>query len=164
MRSFKEYMMEASYDVNKDLKDYAGEDIQIIQTLKNMMGNDFGKKLIQNGFFKLDKDLSTGKMYDTASVLLKGTPKETTITYMVNYANSYVDLVDVNPNKVHTSSKHLTILSKLTSLPLDLLKASKKIVIREDKKLPYQTGQASSKFYIDITIPKNIAFEALSKL
>ena len=164
MRSFKEYMMEASYDVNKDLKDYAGEDIQIIQTLKNMMGNDFGKKLIQNGFFKLDKDLSTGKMYDTASVLLKGTPKETTITYMVNYANSYVDLVDVNPNKVHTSSKHLTILSKLTSLPLDLLKASKKIVIREDKKLPYQTGQASSKFYIDITIPKNIAFEALSNL
>ena len=164
MKSFKEYMMEASYDVHKDLKDYAGKNIQIIQTLENMMENDFGKKLIKNGFFKLDQDLSTGKMYDTAGVLLKGTPKETTITYMVNYANSYVDLVDVNPNKVHTSSKHLTILSKLTSLPLDLLKASKKIVIREDKKLPYKTGQASSKFYIDITIPKNIAFEAFSKL
>ena len=164
MKSFKEYMMEASYDVFKDLKDYAGKNIQILQILENMMENDFGKKLIQNGFFKLDQDLSTGKMYDTAGVLLKGTPKETTITYLVNYANSYVDLVGVNPNKVHTSSKHLTILSKLTSLPLDLLKASKKIVIREDKKLPYQTGQASSKFYIDITIPKNIAFEALSKL
>ena len=164
MKSFKEYMMEASYDVYKDLKDYAGENIQIIQTLENMRVNNFGKKLIQNGFFKLDQDHSTGKMYDTAGVLLKGTPKETTITYMVNYANSYVDLVDVKPNKVHTSSKHLTILSKLTSLPLDLLKASKKIVIREDKKLPYKTGQASSKFYIDITIPKNIAFEALAKL
>ena len=164
MKSFKEYMMEASYDVHKDLKDYVGKNIQIIQILENMMENDFGKKLIQNGFFKLDPDLSTGKMYDTAGVLLKGTPKETTITYMVNYANSYVDLVDVNPNKVHTSSKHLTILSKLTSLPLDLLKASKKIVIREDKKLPFKTGQASSKFYIDITIPKNIAFEALAKL
>ena len=164
MRSFKEYMMEASYDVHKDLKDYAGTNIQIIQTLENMMENDFGKKLIQNGFFKLDPDLSTGKMYDTAGVLLKGNPKETTITYLVNYANSYVDLVGVKPDKVHTSSKHLTILSKLTSLPLDLLKASKKIVIREDKKLPYKTGQASSKFYIDITIPKNIAFEALAKL
>ena len=164
MRSFKEYMMEASYDVHKDLKDYAGTNIQIIQTLENMMENDFGKKLIKNGFFKLDPDLSTGKMYDTAGVLLKGNPKETTITYLVNYANSYVDLVGVKPDKVHTSSKHLTILSKLTSLPLDLLKASKKIVIREDKKLPYKTGQASSKFYIDITIPKNIAFEALAKL
>ena len=164
MKSFTEYMMEASYDVYKDLKDYAGEDIQIIQTLKNMMVNDFGKKLIQNGFFKLDQDLSTGKMYDTASVQLKGTPKETTITYMVNYANSYVDLVDVKPNKVHTSSKHLTILSKLTSLPLDLLKASKKIVIEEDKKPPFKTGQASSKFKINITVPKKIAFEALSKL
>ena len=164
MKSFKEYMMEASYDVYKDLKDYAGEDIQIIKILENMMENDFGKKLIQNGFFKLDQDLSTGKMYDTAGVLLKGNPKETTITYMVNYANSYVDLVDVQPNKVLTSSKHLTILSKLTSLPLDLLKASKKIVVEEDKKLPYKTGQASSKFKINITIPKNIAFEALSKL
>lgn len=103
-------------------------------------------------------------MSDTTSVLLKGTPKETTISYLVNYANSYVDLVDVKPNKVHTSSKHLTILSKLTSLPLDLLKASKKIVVEEDKKLPYQTGQVSSKFKINITVPKNIAFEALTKL
>ena len=103
-------------------------------------------------------------MYDTAGVLLKGTPKETTITYMVNYANSYVDLVDVKPDKVHTSSKHLTILSKLTSLPLNLLKASKKIVVEEDKTPPFKTGQASSKFKINITVPKNIAFEALSKL
>ena len=164
MKSFKEYIMEASYDVYKDLKDYAGEDIQIIQTLKNNMESNFGEKLIQNGFFKLDQEHSTGKMSATASVLLKGTPKETTISYLVNYANSYVDLVDVKPNKVHTSSKHLTILSKLTSLPLDLLKASKKIVVEEDKKLPFQTGQASSKFKINITVPKNIAFEALSKL
>lgn len=43
MKSFKEYLTEASYDVYKDLKDYAGENIQIIQTLENMMENDFGK-------------------------------------------------------------------------------------------------------------------------
>ena len=163
MKSFKEYMTEASYDVYKDLKDYAGENIQILQILKNKMESNFGEKLIQNGFFKLDQEHSTGKMSTTASVLLKGTPKETTISYFVNYNNPYVYL-DVKPNKVHTSSKHLTILSKLTSLPLDLLKASKKIVIEDDKKFLFRNGRESSEFRINITIPKNIAFEALSKL
>ena len=96
--------------------------------------------------------------------MIKGTPKETTITYLVefNHAEVYLEK-DVNPKKVQASIKHLEILSKLTSLPLDLLKASK-VTIDSDLTPAWKTGVANTKFKINIIAPKNIAFDAISEL
>lgn len=165
MTSFRDFLMEANYDIYKDLDNYVGgEGIKygVITLLNNEMVNNFGEKLIKNKIVKVEH--LTSHMITTAGVLLKGTPKETTITYMVDFSNAEAYLEkDVNPKKVQTSIKHLEILSKLTSLPLDLLKASK-VTIDSDLTPAWKTGQARTVFKINIKAPKNIAFDAISKL
>lgn len=106
----------------------------------------------------------SGEVHAYTNALIKGTPKETTITYVVEFfhAEAYLEK-GINPKKVQTSIKHLEILSKITSLPLDLLKASK-VTIDSDLRPAWKTGQASTVFYINIKAPKNLAFEAISKL
>lgn len=165
MTSFKDFLMEAKYDIYKDLDDYVGgEGIKygVITLLKNEMVDNFGEKLIKNKIVKVEQ--YTTRMITPTSVSLKGTPKETTITYTVNFPNTEAYLEkDVNPKKVQTSIKHLEILSKLTSLPLDLLKASK-VTIDSDLTPAWKTGQAKTVFKINIKAPKNIAFDAISEL
>ena len=162
MKNFKDLLMEAkSYDVFKDLKDYAGKDISVIQALQNGMERDFGEKLIKNGFVKVESN--TGKMVTTANVIVRGNSKETFFTYSISYSNTeaYIEN-DINPKKVD-SSKHLMVISKLTSLPLDFLKASKVTIISELTPA-YKTGQARTNFQINIIAPKQKAYDAILSL
>ena len=162
MKNFKDFLMEAKFNtVFTDFKDYSGKDISIIKTLENAMESDFGKKLIKNNFVKVETN--SGKMVTTANVIVGGNPKEVNISYSVVYGGAEVYLEnDINPKKVD-SSKHLTILSKLTSLPIDLLKASK-ITIISDFTPSYKLGYDRSSFQINITAPKQKAYDAILSL
>ena len=162
MKNFKDFLMESKFNtVFTDFKEYSGKDISIIQTLQNAMERDFGEKLIKNGFVKVESN--TGKMVTTANVIVRGNSKETFFTYSVTYNNTeaYIEN-DINPKKVD-SSKHLMVISKLTSLPLDFLKASKVTIISE--LIPaYKIGQARTNFQINITAPKQKAYDAILSL
>ena len=162
MKNFKDFLMESKFNtVFTDFKDYSGKDISIIQTLQNAMERDFGEKLIKNGFVKVESN--TGKMVTTANVIVRGNSKETFITYSITYNNTeaYIEN-DINPKKVD-SSKHLMVISKLTSLPMDLLKASK-ITIISDLTPSYKLGNDRSSFQINITAPKQKAYDAILSL
>ena len=162
MKNFKDFLMESKFNtVFTDFKEYSGKDISIIQTLQNAMENDFGEKLIKNGFVKVETN--SGKMVTTANVIVRGNSKETFITYSVSYSNTeaYIEN-DINPKKVD-SSKHLMVISKLTSLPMDFLKASKVTIISELTPA-YKIGQARTNFQINITAPKQKAYDAILSL
>ena len=162
MKNFKDFLMESKFNtVFTDFKEYSGKDISIIQTLQNAMERDFGEKLIKNGFVKVESN--TGKMVTTANVIVRGNSKETFITYSVSYSNTeaYIEN-DINPKKVD-SSKHLMVISKLTSLPMDFLKASKVTIISELTPA-YKIGQARTNFQINITAPKQKAYDAILSL
>ena len=162
MKNFKDFLMESKFNtVFTDFKEYSGKDISIIQTLQNAMERDFGEKLIKNGFVKVESN--TGKMVTTANVIVGGNSKETFFTYSITYNNTeaYIEN-DINPKKVD-SSKHLMVISKLTSLPMDLLKASK-ITIISELTPAYKTGQARTIFKINITAPKQKAYDAIISL
>lgn len=161
MKSFKDFLMEAkTYSVFNDFKNYSGKYTSVTQTLLNAMERDFGEKLIKNGFVKVESN--TGKMVTTANVLLKGTAKEVTFTYVISYANTEAYLEnDINPKKVDSSK--LMVISKLTSLPMDLLKASKVTIISELTPA-YKTGQATTIFKINIISPKQKAFDTILSL
>lgn len=162
MKSFKDFLMEAKFNtVFTDFKDYSGKDISIIQTLQNAMESNFGEKLIKNGFVKVETN--SGKMTTTANVIVRGNPKEVIFSYSVVYSRAEVYLEnDINPKKVD-SPKHLMIISKLTSLPMDLLKASK-ITIISDLTPSYKLGYDRSSFQINITAPKQKAYDAILSL
>ena len=133
----------------------------IIQTLQNAMERDFGEKLIKNRFVKVESN--TGKMVTTTNVIVSGNSKETFITYSISYSDTEAYLEnDINPKKVD-SSKHLMVISKLTSLPLDFLKASKVTIISELTPA-YKTGQDRTNFQINITAPKQKAYDAILSL
>ena len=135
----------------------------VITLLNNEMVDNFGEKLIKNKIVKVEHS-SSGRVRANAGTMIKGTPKETTITYMVKFYDAEVyPEKDVNPKKVQTSIKHLEILSKLTSLPLDLLKASK-VTIDSSLSPAWMTGQASTTMWIYIKAPRDKAFDAISKL
>ena len=162
MKNFKDFLMESKFNtVFTDFKEYSGKDISIIQTLQNAMERDFGEKLIKNGFVKVETN--SGKMVTTANVIVRGNSKETFITYNITYHNTeaYIEN-DINPKKVN-SSKHIMVISKLTSLPLDFLKASKVTIISELTPA-YKTGQAKSIFKINIIAPKQKAYDAILSL
>lgn len=161
MKNFKDFLMEAKFNtIFQDFKDYSGKDISIIQTLQNAMERDFGEKLIKNGFVKVE---NKEKMTTTANVTVEGNSKEVIFSYSVVYNRAEVYLEnDINPKKVD-SSKHLMILSKLTSLPMDLLKASKVTII--SKLTPsYKLGYDRSFFQINITAPKQKAYDTILSL
>ena len=161
MKNFKDFLMEAKFNtIFQDFKDYSGKDISIIQTLQNAMERDFGEKLIKNGFVKVE---NKEKMTTTANVTVEGNSKEVIFSYSVVYNRAEVYLEnDINPKKVD-SSKHLMILSKLTSLPMDLLKVSKVTII--SKLTPsYKLGYDRSFFQINITAPKQKAYDAILSL
>lgn len=162
MKNFKDFLMESKFNtVFTDFKEYSGKDISIIQTLQNAMENDFGEKLIKNGFVKVESN--TGKMVTTANVIVRGNSKETFFTYSITYNNTEAYLEnDINPKKVD-SSKHLMVISKLTSLPLDFLKASKVTIISELTPA-YKIGQDRTNFQINITAPKQKAYDAILSL
>ena len=162
MKNFKDFLMESKFNtVFTDFKEYSGKDISITQTLQNAMENDFGEKLIKNGFVKVESN--TGKMVTTANVIVRGNSKETFFTYSITYNNTEAYLEnDINPKKVD-SSKHLMVISKLTSLPLDFLKASKVTIISELTPA-YKTGQDRTNFQINITAPKQKAYDAILSL
>lgn len=161
MKSFKDFLMEAKFNtVFTDFKEYSGKDISVIQTLQNAMGRDFGEKLIKNGFVKVE---NKEKMTTTANVTVEGNSKEVIFSYSVVYnrAEAYLEN-DINPKKVD-SPKHLMVISKLTSLPMDLLKASKVTTI--SKLTPsYKLGYDRSFFQINITAPKQKAYDAILSL
>ena len=162
MKNFKDFLMESKFNtVFTDFKEYSGKDISIIQTLQNAMENDFGEKLIKNGFVKVETN--SGKMVTTANVIVRGNSKETFITYSITYNNTeaYIEN-DINPKKVD-SPKHLMVISKLTSLPMDFLKASKVTIISELTPA-YKIGQARTIFQINITAPKQKAYDAILSL
>ena len=162
MKSFKDFLMEAKFNtVFTDFKEYSGKDISIIQTLQNAMERDFGEKLIKNGFVKVETN--SGKIVTTANVIVRGNSKETFITYSITYNNTeaYIEN-DINPKKVDLP-KHLMVISKLTSLPMDLLKASK-ITIISDLTPSYKLGYDRSSFQINITAPKQKAYDAILSL
>ena len=154
--------MESKFNtVFTDFKEYSGKDISVIQTLQNAMERDFGEKLIKNGFVKVENN--TGKMVTTANVIVRGNSKETFITYSITYNNTEVYIEnDINPKKVD-SSKHLMVISKLTSLPMDFLKASKVTIISELTPA-YKTGQVRTNFQINIIAPKQKAYDAILSL
>lgn len=131
------------------------------RTLENEMQSNFGEKLVKNKIVKVVHTTERVSAYSNA--LVKGTAKETTITYYVEFFNAEVYLEKDIPKRLQTSNKHLEILSKLTSLPLDLLKASK-ITINSDLTPAWKTGQAKTLFKIIIKAPKNMAFDAFSEL
>ena len=162
MKNFKDFLMESKFNtVFTDFKEYSGKDISVIQTLQNGMERDFGEKLIKNGFVKVESN--TGKMVTTAFVIVRGNSKETFFTYSITYNDTEAYLEnDINPKKVD-SSKHLMVISKLTSLPLDFLKASKVTIISELTPA-YKTGQARTDFKINITAPKQKAYDAILSL
>ena len=162
MKSFKDFLMESKFNtVFTDFKEYSGKDISIIQTLQNAMERDFGEKLIKNGFVKVESN--TGKMVTTANVIVGGNSKETFFTYSITYNNTEAYLEnDINPKKVD-SSKHLMVISKLTSLPMDFLKASKVTIISELTPA-YKTGQAKTIFKINIIAPKQKAYDTILSL
>lgn len=162
MKSFKDFLMEAKFNtVFTDFKEYSGKDISVIQTLQNAMERDFGEKLIKNGFVKVETN--SGKMVTTANVIVSGNSKETFFTYSITYNNAEAYLEnDINPKKVD-SPKHLMVISKLTSLPLDLLKASKVTIISELTPA-YKLGYYRSSFQISITTPKQKAYDAILSL
>ena len=162
MKTFKYFLMESKFNtVFTDFKEYSGKDISVIQTLQNAMERDFGEKLIKNGFVKVETN--SGKMTTTANVIVRGNSKETFITYHITYNNTeaYIEN-DINPKKVD-SSKHLMVISKLTSLPLDFLKASKVTIISELTPA-YKTGQTRTNFQINIIAPKQKAYDAILSL
>ena len=162
MKNFKDFLMESKFNtVFTDFKEYSGKDISVIQTLQNAMERDFGEKLIKNGFVKVETN--SGKMVTTANVTVTGNSKETFFTYSITYNNTeaYIEN-DINPKKVD-SSKHLMVISKLTSLPLDFLKASKVTIISELTPA-YKTGQAKTIFKINIIAPKQKAYDAILSL
>ena len=154
--------MESKFNtVFTDFKEYSGKDISVIQTLQNAMERDFGEKLIKNGFVKVENN--TGKMVTTANVIVRGNSKETFITYSITYNNTEVYIEnDINPKKVD-SSKHLMVIPKLTSLPMDFLKASKVTIISELTPA-YKTGQVRTNFQINIIAPKQKAYDAILSL
>ena len=161
MKKFKDFLMEAKFNtIFQDFKDYSGKDISIIQTLQNAMERDFGEKLIKNGFVKVE---NKEKMTTTANVTVEGNSKEVIFSYSVVYNRAEVYLEnDINPKKVD-SPKHLMILSKLTSLPMDLLKVSKVTII--SKLTPsYKLGYDRSFFQINITAPKQKAYDTILSL
>lgn len=162
MKNFKDFLMEAKFNtVFTDFKEYSGKDISIIQTLQNAMERDFGEKLIKNGFVKVE--INSGKMTTTANVIVRGNPKEVNFSYSVVYYRAEVYLEnDINPKKVD-SPKHLMVISKLTSLPMDLLKASKVTIISELTP-SYKIGYDKSSFQINITAPKQKAYDAILSL
>ena len=162
MKNFKDFLMESKFNtVFTDFKEYSGKDISVIQTLQNAMERDFGEKLIKNGFVKVENN--TGKMVTTANVIVRGNSKETFITYSITYNNTEVYIEnDINPKKVD-SSKHLMVISKLTSLPMDFLKASKVTIISELTPA-YKTGQVRTNFQINIIAPKQKAYDAILSL
>lgn len=162
MKNFKDFLMEAKFNtVFTDFKEYSGKDISIIKTLENAMERDFGEKLIKNNFVKVETN--SGKMVITTNVIVRGNPKEVNISYSVVYNRAEVYLEnDINPKKVD-SPKHLTILSKLTSLPMDLLKASK-VQIISDLTPSYKLGYDRSSFQINITAPKQKAYDTILSL
>lgn len=162
MKNFKDFLMESKFNtVFTDFKEYSGKDISVIQTLQNAMESDFGEKLIKNGFVKVESN--TGKMVTTANVIVRGNSKETFFTYSITYNNTeaYIEN-DINPKKVD-SSKHLMVISKLTSLPMDFLKASK-ITIISELTPAYKIGQTRTNFQINITAPKQKAYDAILSL
>ena len=162
MKSFKDFLMESKFNtVFTDFKEYSGKDISIIQTLQNAMERDFGEKLIKNGFVKVESN--TGKMVTTANVIVSGNSKETFITYSISYSNTEAYLENEKKKKKVDSSKHLMVISKLTSLPLDFLKASKVTIISELTPA-YKTGQDRTNFQINITAPKQKAYDAILSL
>ena len=162
MKNFKDFLMEAKFNtVFTDFKEYSGQDISIIKTLENAMERDFGGKLIKNNFVKVETN--SGKMVTTENVIVRGNPKEVNISYSVVYNRAEVYLEnDINPKKVDLP-KHLMVISKLTSLPMDLLKASK-ITIISDLTPSYKLGYDRSSFQINITAPKQKAYDAILSL
>ena len=162
MKSFKDFLVESKFNtVFTDFKEYSGKDISIIQTLQNAMERGCGEKWSKNGFGKVESN--TGKMVTTANVIVRGNSKETFFTYSITYNNTEAYLEnDINPKKVD-SSKHLMVISKLTSLPLDFLKASKVTIISELTPA-YKTGQARTNFQINITAPKQKAYDVILSL
>lgn len=161
MKKFKDFLMESKFNtVFTDFKEYSGKDISVIQTLQNSMERDFGEKLIKNEFVKVETN--SGKMTTTANVIVNGNSKEVIFSYIVNYSNTEAYLEnDINPKKVDSSK--LMVISKLTSLPMDLLKASKVTIITELTPA-YKTGQARTIFKINITAPKQKAYDAILSL
>ena len=161
MKNFKDFLMEAKFNtIFQDFKEYSGKDISVIQTLQNAMERDFGEKLIKNGFVKVE---NKEKMTTTANVIVRGNPKEVHFIYSIVYHRAEVYLEnDINPKKVD-SPKHLMVISKLTSLPMDLLKASKVTIISEFTP-SYKIGYDKSSFQINITAPKQKAYDAILSL